>query len=74
MKLFSFLQKKELKQTIISLGSNCFVRSVLTRHGLIQDRRQGYLSCPFDLCHSYLKAIIHFVDTNFEDYFEDVEL
>lgn len=54
----------------ISLGENCFNRTVLSRHNLKQHRNQGELSFPFDLCVCPLPTVYNLIKKDFADYFE----
>ena len=45
----SFVMPPKICNYYISLGQNCFVRTILTRYGIKAKRKQGELSCPFDL-------------------------
>lgn len=60
------------KFEIISLGSNCLPRTVLTRGGIKPSKAEKELSCPFDLVRHTLNRIIHYLATDFEDYFDDI--
>ncbi|MBE7703814.1 MAG: hypothetical protein E7Z89_07185 [Cyanobacteria bacterium SIG28] len=59
------------KIEIVSLGPNCLPRTVLTRGGIKPSKAEGELSCPFDLVAHKLPNIIHYLETDFSDYFED---
>lgn len=56
----------------ISLGENCFNRTVLTRHHLKCRREQGELSYPFDLCVCSVNAALQVIQNDFADYFDDL--
>ena len=58
------------KYEIISLGVNCLPRTILTRGGIKATKAQGELSCPFDLVRHPLNVILHYLETDFNDYFE----
>lgn len=60
------------KVEIISLGVNCLPRTILTRGGVKPRKADGELSCPFDLVRHYLPNIIHYLETDFYDYFDDI--
>ena len=60
------------KVEIVSLGVNCLPRTILTRGGVKPRKADGELSCPFDLALHKLPNIIHYLETNFEDYFSDL--
>ncbi len=56
---------------IVSLGFNCFPRVLTTRWGLKKRKKQGELSCPFDLAvHSY-ENICKLIEYDFEQYLDD---
>lgn len=57
---------------IVSLGVNCLPRTVLTRHGIKPSKAQGELSCPFDLVRHTLDRVIHYIETDFDDYLDDI--
>ena len=57
---------------IVSLGVNCMPRTVLTRNGVKPSKLEGELSCPFDLVAHKLPNIIHYLKTDFDDYFDDL--
>lgn len=57
----------------ISLGYNCLVRTILTNFALKASKKQGELSCPFDLCVTPLNSIIEILENDFTDFFEDIE-
>lgn len=58
---------------IVSLGQNCLPRLYCTRNFLKKTKKMGELSIPFDLAGHRLKAIIHFLENDFEDYFNDLQ-
>ncbi len=64
---------KKCCQRIISLGTNCFVRSIAARYSLIPRKIDGYLSLPFDLCVTPLKSVIHFLNNDFKGFFDNLE-
>lgn len=55
---------------IISLGQNCLPRLYLTRNSLKKTKRMGELSMPFDLAQHSLLSVIHFIKTDFQDFFD----
>ena len=59
--------------SIVSLGPNCYPRTVLTRTGLIKRKSQGQKSYPFDLAwyHS-AKYVTEFLLNDFEDFLSDL--
>ena len=58
---------------IISLGSNCLPRRLLTTYGIKPSKEEGELTCPFDLCVTPIKAVIEILKNNFSDFFDDIE-
>lgn len=58
--------------TIISLGKHCLPRTVLTEQGLKPTKLQGEPSYPFDLAVHPISSVIHFLETDFSDYFDDL--
>lgn len=58
---------------LISLGSDCFARTLPTRWGLMSSKRQGYLSCPFDLSQHSPLAVLECIKNDFSCYFENIE-
>ncbi len=58
------------KCQIISLGANCMVRSVLTRHGIKPSKAEGELSYPFDLAVHPISCVINALEENFATYFD----
>lgn len=64
---------KSSPYTLISLGPNCYPKTVLTRTGLMKRKRQGQPTLPFDLAwyHS-AKYITEFLNTNFDKFLVDL--
>ena len=60
------------KNTFISLGENCFVRTILVRHHTKCKRSEGELSYPFDLKVCYIKTVIKLLQSDFKGYFDDL--
>ena len=58
---------------LVSLGSDCFVRRILTIKGLKASKEEGEKSYPFDLCVTPIKAINDILENNFEDYFNELK-
>ncbi|MCR5261127.1 MAG: papain-like cysteine peptidase [Candidatus Gastranaerophilales bacterium] len=60
--------------SIVSLGPNCYPKTVLTRTGLIKRKRQGRPTMPFDLAW-YHKAeyITEFLKTDFDKFLVDLK-
>lgn len=68
------MKKMENEYNIVSLGGNCLPRTLLTRYLLKPRKADGELSCVFDLAiHFDVKAIIEYIETSFESYFDDFE-
>jgi hypothetical protein len=57
----------------ISLGSICFPRYYI-KNTLNLSKKNGYKSCPFDLCITPLKSLIECIETDFSSFFEDLHL
>lgn len=73
---FDFLKlffNKPIPQTVISLGCNCFVRSVLARYQIIKRKEDGYMSLPFDLCITPLKSTIYFLQNDFKGLLDNIK-
>ena len=60
------------KYEIVSLGINCLPRTILTRGGIKPRKKDGELSCPFDLVAHPTEVILKCLQTNFEGYFDDL--
>lgn len=60
------------KNEIISLGTNCFSRAFLTKLKIKPRRKNGELSCPFDLCTTPLNSLIEILESNFSTFFESL--
>ncbi len=59
---------------IVSLGSNCLPRGLTTAIKLKPRRFYGEKSCVFDLYNSDLKRNIELIETDFKDFFSDIDL
>lgn len=57
----------------ISLGYNCFVRMILTKFYMKASKKQGELSCPFDLCVAPLSSLTKILENDFSDFFDDID-
>ncbi len=59
--------------SLVSLGPNCYPKTVLTRTGLMKKRRHGQPTMPFDLAwyHS-AKYITEFLNTDFDKFLVDL--
>lgn len=60
------------KNVLIPLGTNCYPRMLLTKYCIKCRKKQGELSFPFDLNVSNMKAISHFISSDFKDFFDEV--
>lgn len=73
----NYLKKNQNKDIfsyrIISLGSDCFSRTIPTLWGLKPRKRQGEKGYPFDLSDHPLPAIVKYLENDFRDYFESLE-
>lgn len=65
---------QESPYNIISLGPNCYPKTILTRKGLIKRHNEGEMTLPFDLAwyHS-AKYITEFLNNNFENFLTDLK-
>lgn len=65
---------KGTKYYLVSLGPNCFPKTVLTRWKLKKSKAHGELTLPFDLAwfHS-TKYVTEFVENNFQNFFENMK-
>ncbi len=80
--IFSLFQKifqqiknryKNTPYTIVSLGPNCYPRTVLTRTGLIKRKSCGRLTMPFDFAFVHkAKYVTDFLKNDFLGFFEDL--
>ncbi len=59
--------------TFVSLGGDCFVRTVLTRWGMKKTAAMGELSCPFDLAVHPTAAVTELLASDFANYFTGLE-
>lgn len=58
---------------IVSLGSNCLPRGLTTAIKIKPRRFYGEKSCPFDFWNNAdLSKTIHFIETDFSDYFDNL--
>ncbi len=64
---------KTAPYSIVSLGPNCYPRTVLTRTGLMKSRKQGRPTMPFDFAwyHSS-KYITDFLSNDFSNFLTDL--
>lgn len=73
MKYDKLEEIKNKNYKIVSLGHNCFPRTVLTRWGLKPDKSKGELSMPFDLATFETFEITKNIKTNFDCFFDNLE-
>jgi len=57
----------------ISIGYNCSPRTYI-KSQLRLMKRNGYLTCPFDLCVSPFNALYKCIETDFEFFFDELSL
>ena len=62
-----------LLNKFISLGTNCFPRMKMNQFKIKPSKRDGELSCPFDLCTTPLESVAKILENDFADYFEDIQ-
>ncbi|MCQ2788780.1 MAG: papain-like cysteine peptidase [bacterium] len=67
------VNKKE-KYQIISLGSNCFPRVLLTEYYLIKTKLQGRKTMPFDLASHSAEVLINHLETDFRFYYDGIKI
>lgn len=73
MKYEKLKEIKNINYKIVSLGHNCFPRTVLTRWGLKPDKSEGELSMPFDLATFETFEITKNIENNFKNFFDNIE-
>lgn len=66
------ITKVQKDYEIVSLGTNCLPRTVLTRKNLKPRKEQGELSCPFDLVVHEAERVTYYIANDFEGYFDDL--
>ncbi len=71
-KNYRLFKKYSGQYKIISLGWNCMPRTLTTHCLLKPSKGAGEKSMPFDLAGSPPKAVQHFLETDFSDYFSGV--
>ncbi len=64
---------KDKDYKIVSLGFNCFPRTILTRWGLKPSKAQGELSMPFDFAVYETFEITKCLEEQFGSFFENLE-
>jgi hypothetical protein len=57
----------------ISLGNNCAPRTYISRE-LNLSKKNGYNTCPFDLCITPFESLYNCIETDFEYFFDDLRL
>lgn len=64
---------KNTPYSIVSLGPNCYPRTVLTRTKLIKQKSCGRLTMPFDFAYYHeAKFVTEFLNNDFTDFFKDL--
>ena len=58
---------------IIPMGNHCLPRVITTLNRLKPPKKYGELSFPFDLCFSDFVSNVKLVDSDFKDFFDDME-
>ena len=59
---------------IISLGPNCYPRTVLTRTGLLKHKNEGQKTYPFDFTWIHkAKFVTEFLNNNFENFLSELK-
>lgn len=71
---FLFVMPAKKKNYYISLGSNCFVRRVLTKYGIKPPKKHGELSFPFDLNITPLNSLVELLENDFQGFFDSLVL
>ena len=66
---YSFCLKGKLRK-YVTLGTNCFPRTKLTKFGIKAKKADGELSYPFDLCFIPLKSVSDILQNDFIDYYD----
>jgi len=70
-----YIRFKHANYHIVSLGTNCLPRGLTTAIKLKPRRFYGEKTCVFDLSvNPDLKRIIYLIETDFADYFDNVEI
>jgi len=71
--LHDYIRFKHANYHIVSLGTNCLPRGLTTAIKLKPRRFYGEKTCVFDLSvNPDLKRIIHLIETDFSDYFNNL--
>ncbi|ESQ80725.1 hypothetical protein AEAC466_21595 [Asticcacaulis sp. AC466] len=58
----------------LSVGLNCQPIMAAIEAKLLPDRAAGRLTSVFDLCWTTREALCHFIETGFDDFFDDIDL
>ena len=64
---------KNKNYNVVSLGYNCFPRTLLTRYGFKKRKAEGELTLPFDLAAFATKEITASLRYDFNHFFENLE-
>ena len=67
------LPYKKKKNYYISLGTNCYARFMLSKIGVKPRKKEGELSCPFDLCVTEVRNTTQILENRFADYLDFIE-
>ena len=70
---FKYYDKHCQNYKIIPMGDYCLPRVITTINRLKPTKKYGEKSFPFDLCFSDFNSNTHFVNSHFNDFFDDVE-
>lgn len=57
---------------IVSLGCDCFSRTIPTLWGIKPRKKQGEKGCPFDLSDNPLPAVVKYLENDFKGYFNSL--
>jgi len=65
---------KKSPYVFVSLGPNCYPRTVLTRVGLIKHKKEGQKTYPFDFAWFHkAKYVTEFLNNNFENFLSELK-
>ena len=65
---------KKTPYILVSLGPNCYPRTVLTRAGLIKHKKEGQKTYPFDFTWLHkAKYVTEFLNNNFENFLSELK-
>lgn len=62
-----------MNNMIISMGGNCDPRVYLKRKFKLT-KKKGYKTCPFDLCITSFQALCITLESNFNNFFDDLKI